>query len=112
MKGAFEQMTSGIPQSAVPAIGHKLRAAAIIFVACACGWFVMELEILGVRTLTPYFGSAVYVVTGSVIGVFLLALSFGYMLGGWLSNTPASRAMLGISLVAAGAWMAAIPFFT
>jgi len=71
----------------------------------------MELEILGVRVLSPYFGSAVYVVMGSVIGVFLLSLSVGYMVGGWLSKKPNSKRMLGINLMAAGAWLCALPFF-
>ena len=90
----------------------RLRAVAIIFVACGCGWFVMELEILGVRVLAPYFGSAVYVVMGSVIGVFLLSLSAGYMLGGWLSRKPNSKRTLGINLIAAGMWLCVMPFFT
>ena len=91
--------------------GRKLRAAAIILVACVCGWFVMELEVLGVRVLAPYFGSAVYVVMGSVIGVFLLSLSAGYMVGGWLSKKANSKRALGVNLMAAGAWLCAMPFF-
>jgi len=94
-----------------PEKGFKLRALAIVLIACICGWFVMELEILGVRILAPYFGSAVYVVTGSVIGVFLLTLSAGYMLGGWLSRRDNSQRALGINLMAAGAWLCAMPFF-
>ena len=89
----------------------RMRAVGIILVACVCGWFVMELEILGVRALTPYFGSAVYVVMGSVVGVFLLSLSVGYMLGGWLSRKTNSPVMLGVSIVAAGAWLCAMPLF-
>ncbi len=91
--------------------GRKLRAVAIVLIACVCGWFVMELEILGVRVLAPYFGSAVYVVMGSVIGVFLLSLSAGYMLGGWLSRKDNSKRTLGINLMTAGAWLCAMPFF-
>jgi MFS family permease len=71
----------------------------------------MELEVLGVRVLAPYFGSAVYVVMGSVIGVFLLSLSAGYMLGGWLSRKANSKRALGVNLMAAGAWLCAMPFF-
>jgi hypothetical protein len=91
--------------------GRKLRAVAIILVACVCGWFVMELEVLGVRVLAPYFGSAVYVVMGSVIGVFLLSLSVGYMLGGWLSKKANSKRAMGVNLMAAGVWLCAMPFF-
>ena len=90
---------------------RTLRAVAIVLITCACGWFMMELEILGVRVLSPYFGSAVYVVTGSVIGVFLLSLSAGYMLGGWLSTKANSQIVLGFNLIAAGAWLCGMPFF-
>jgi MFS family permease len=48
---------------------------------------------------------------GSVIGVFLLCLSSGYLLGGWLSRKANSKLALGINLMAAGAWLCAIPFF-
>jgi MFS family permease len=90
---------------------RKLRAVAIVLITCVSGWFVMELEVLGIRMLSPYFGSAVYVVMGSVIGVFLLSLSCGYMLGGWLSRKANSKRTLGINLIVAGAWLCAIPFF-
>ena len=73
---------------------------------------MMELEILGVRVLVPYFGSAVYVITGSVIGVFLLSLSVGYMLGGWLCGKINAWTVLGAVMVIVGVWLCAIPFFT
>ncbi len=91
--------------------GHKSRAIVAIFIACICGWFIMELEILGVRILAPYFGSAVYVVTGSVIGVFLLSLSSGYMVGGWLSRKAHNKRTLSINLIISGIWLCAMPFF-
>lgn len=90
--------------------GGRLRAAAVIFVACVCGWFVMELEVLGIRMLSPYFGSAVYVVMGSVIGIFLLCLSIGYMVGGWLSRKGGSVRTMGVNLMVAGAWLIGLPF--
>jgi len=90
---------------------RKCRAVAIILITCVCGWFVMQLEVLGVRVLAPYFGSAVYVVMGSVIGVFLLSLSSGYMVGGWLSRKAHSKRALGTNLIVAGAWLCAMPFF-
>ncbi|MCE5186971.1 MAG: fused MFS/spermidine synthase [Planctomycetaceae bacterium] len=85
------------------------RAFMVLLIACVCGWFVMELEILGVRMLAPYFGSAVYVVTGSVIGVFLLSLALGYMLGGWLSTKKIWQSALGLDLLLAGLWVVALP---
>jgi MFS family permease len=89
--------------------GGALRVAAIMAVACICGWIVMEMEILGARVLAPYFGSALYVVMGSVIGVFLLSLAGGYLVGGWLSRLPASKALLGVGLALAGGWLCGMP---
>ncbi len=71
----------------------------------------MELELLGARLLVPYFGGSIYVVMGSVIGVFLLSLAAGYMIGGWLSRTPGSKRALGVNLTAAGVWICFVPFF-
>lgn len=95
------------PGTGVGAVG----AVAVVLVACICGWLVMQLEILGGRVLIPYFGSAMYVVMGSVIGVFLLSLSGGYLLGGWLANRRRSREALGLSLLGAGVWLCALPTF-
>lgn len=44
----------------------------------------MSEQLLGGRILAPYFGSSVYV-WGSIISVFMLALSLGYLAGGQLS---------------------------
>ena len=85
------------------------QAVLIGFMVSACGWLVMELEVLGTRVLTPYFGSAVYVVMGSVIGVFLLSLAIGYLLGGWLSTLDRGQVWLGALLGAAGAWLCLMP---
>lgn len=45
----------------------------------------MAFEFLGARKMAPFFGSGVYV-WGAVIAVFMLALSVGYLLGGWLAD--------------------------
>ena len=59
--------------------------AAIIYVLAFVGGFsIMSLELLGGRVLAPYFGSSIYV-WGSIITVFMLSLSVGYLLGGRLS---------------------------
>ena len=61
----------------------------LIHILAFCGGFViMSMELLGGRILAPYFGSGVYV-WGSIITVFMLSLSLGYLLGGRLSvNNP------------------------
>lgn len=59
--------------------------AVIIYILAFVGGFcIMSLELLGGRVLAPYFGSSVYV-WGSIITVFMLSLSIGYLLGGRLS---------------------------
>lgn len=73
----------------------------VFFAAFAAGFFVMMLEILGGRTLAPYFGTGVYV-WGSVIFVFMLSLSLGYLGGGRLSREQPSIARLGQILIGAG----------
>ncbi len=45
------------------------------------GAVLMALEIVSSRVLAPQFGSSVYV-WGSIIGVFLAAMSIGYVWGG------------------------------
>ncbi|MBL6717154.1 MAG: fused MFS/spermidine synthase [Pseudomonadales bacterium] len=44
----------------------------------------MSIELLGGRILAPWFGSSVYV-WGSIITVFMVALSLGYLIGGRMS---------------------------
>lgn len=61
----------------------------------------MGLEIVGGRMLTPYFGSGVWV-WGSIISVFLAALSVGYFLGGLLSRRfPSGVALASVIALAA-----------
>jgi hypothetical protein len=73
---------------------------AIYLIAGWSGYYVMALELLGARALSPYFGSGIYV-WGAVITVFMLSLSTGYLLGGRLSLERASTRALGLLLLAA-----------
>ncbi len=61
---------------------------------------LMALEIVSSRVLAPQFGSSVYV-WGSIIGVFLAAMSAGYALGGWLADRWPTLAHLGRLLLGA-----------
>jgi len=49
------------------------------------GFSIMTIQLLGGRVLSPYFGTSVYV-WGSIITIFMLSLSLGYLLGGRLSS--------------------------
>lgn len=59
------------------------------------GFSVMSVELLGGRILAPYFGSSIHV-WGSIITVFMLALSVGYLLGGRFSLVRPGLARLGL----------------
>ncbi|MDH3589168.1 MAG: fused MFS/spermidine synthase [Gammaproteobacteria bacterium] len=63
----------------------------------------MSIELLGGRILAPYFGSSIYV-WGSLITVFMLALSIGYLLGGRYSlRNPSLKRFGSLFLVSAAA---------
>jgi hypothetical protein len=57
----------------------------VLCLAFTSGFIIMSIELLGGRILAPYFGSSIYV-WGSVITVFMVALSLGYLVGGHLST--------------------------
>ena len=56
------------------------------------GFVIMSLELLGGRVLAPYFGSSIYV-WGSIITIFMLSLSLGYLFGGKLSLHSVAQAV-------------------
>ena len=56
----------------------------VLALAFTSGFTVMAIELLGGRVLAPYFGSSIYV-WGSIITVFMVSLSLGYLAGGRLS---------------------------
>ena len=73
----------------------------IYLLAFSGGFVIMSLELLGGRILAPYFGSGIYV-WGSIITIFMLSLSIGYLLGGRLSvHNPSSSRFAAIFAVAA-----------
>jgi len=66
-----------------------------------CGMVFMGLEVVGGAEIAPYFGSNIFV-WGSVITLFLGALSIGYRLGGWLADRRPAMMTLATVVVAAG----------
>ncbi len=68
----------------IESMQKNLIRAVVMVVAFVNGFVIMSIELLGGRIMAPYFGSSVYV-WGSIITVFMLSLSFGYLLGGRLS---------------------------
>lgn len=77
------------------------RRAVILAVAFINGFVIMSIELLGGRVMAPYFGSSVYV-WGSIITVFMLSLSVGYLWGGRLSlHNPGYQRFASFFLLAA-----------
>lgn len=82
----------------------------IYIIVFLCGWVLMTVEILGGRMLAPVFGSGIEV-WGSIIGVFLLSLSLGYFLGGFLSQKMASIYVLIKIVACAGMLIVILPIY-
>ena len=87
-----------------------VRNTLIYIIVFLCGWVLMTVEILGGRMLAPVFGSGIEV-WGSIIGVFLLSLSLGYFLGGFLSQKIASIFVLINIVASAGILIAILPLY-
>jgi spermidine synthase len=78
------------------------------FVVFGSGAVLMALEIVGSRVLAPFFGSSVYV-WGSLISIFLAALSLGYYLGGMASDRWPRPGVLAMTLGTAGVLILLLP---
>ncbi len=76
-----------------------MRNAVIYFLAFIGGFTIMSIELLGGRILAPFFGSSVYV-WGSIITIFMLALSGGYLIGGRFSLHAPSLTRFGLLFIA------------
>lgn len=86
----------------------KAGAALLVFLG---GFAVMVLEIIGARYLAKDFGGSFYVWI-SQIGVILVALAFGYAVGGALADRFGRAGFLAAPLCVAGAVTFFIPNFT
>ena len=72
------------------------------------GGVLLSLEIIASRVLAPYFGNSIYV-WGSLIGVFLAALSVGYAVGGRVADRFPSLAIFAGIVFLAGLLTVPIP---
>ena len=84
--------------------------ALIYFLAFTSGFSIMGIELLGGRILAPFFGSSVHI-WGSIITVFMLSLSFGYLLGGKLSIRQPSLTKYGLIFLVASIMVLPIALF-
>ena len=81
-------------------------AEAAVFVS---GVASMGLEILAGRIIAPQFGSSIYT-WGTIIGIFLAALSLGYHRGGRRASRRATPAGLARLFVLTAAYVAGLVF--
>jgi hypothetical protein len=88
----------------------SLSRLIILMVAFVNGFAIMSIELLGGRVLAPYFGSSVHV-WGSIITVFMLSLSLGYLWGGRLSLTMPGPTVFAMFFVIAALLCLPIIFF-
>ncbi|MEK6248162.1 MAG: fused MFS/spermidine synthase [Planctomycetales bacterium] len=72
------------------------------------GAVLMSLEISGSLVLAPHFGNSVYV-WGSLISVFLIALSSGYYFGGQVADKYPSRLLLNLICLLVSLWILVTP---
>ena len=84
---------------------------ALSLVVFGAGTGTLAVEIAASRLLAPYYGSST-VVWANLIGLVLLALALGYWLGGKLADRRPSGHVLGWIVLAAGAYVAVLPFIT
>lgn len=82
----------------------------IYLLAFSSGFSIMGIELLGGRILAPYFGSSVHV-WGSIITVFMLSLSLGYLCGGRLSLKKPSLKRYGAIFIFAGLALLPLAYF-
>ncbi len=79
-------------------------------IAFISGFVMMAYEILGVRVLTPFYGSSVYV-WGATISVFLAGLSIGYAVGGKIADRRADGKTLALLVTVPGLMIVLFPFY-
>ncbi len=83
------------------------RITLLVFVS---GAVLMALEMAGSRVLAAHFGSSIYV-WGSIIGIFLAALSGGYFVGGLAADRKPSFLLLNVLVLVAGCWLLLLPLY-
>ncbi|MFP4058810.1 MAG: fused MFS/spermidine synthase [Candidatus Brocadiia bacterium] len=82
----------------------------LLLVVFVCGGVLMAFEMIGFRILAPTFGTTNFVV-GSVISIFLGALSLGYFVGGRLADRVPSFFLLGIIIAVSGLIILVVPLY-
>ncbi len=85
-----------------------MRAFLLLLVAFLSGAILMALELTGSRVLQQNFGGSIFN-WGSLIGLFLAAMSVGYYIGGRMADRWPKPLLLGLCLVLAGLFILLLP---
>ncbi len=81
----------------------------LYIVVFVCGAVLMGLEMIGSRILAPYFGNSIFV-WGSLISIFLAALTLGYYLGGLVADRWPRLPVMAALVAAPGVMIFVLPF--
>lgn len=106
MLGRMSRSRKAEAAEAAPRRPDRLVGLKILVVVA--GGVLMGMEIAGSRLLAPHFGNSVFV-WGSLISVFLAALSAGYFAGGILADKHPTWGLLGGLCVITAALMFLVP---
>lgn len=88
----------------------SIQQGVIYALSFSSGFSIMGIELLGGRILAPYFGSSIYI-WGSIITVFMLSLSMGYLLGGKLSTLSTSLKHFAFIFILSGICVLPVGFY-
>lgn len=86
------------------------KKAAILFIGFLLGAALMGVEMAAIRMMTPYFGSAIGI-WACMIATVMLSMMTGYYIGGSLADRAPRSEVLGLFVLAAGAFVLVLPFF-
>ena len=90
--------------------GEERAAPWLLYVVVfVCGAVLMGLEMIGSRILAPYFGNSIFV-WGSLISIFLAALTLGYYLGGVVADRWPRLRVMSAMVAAPGILIFVLPF--